>query len=230
MDGNNEYRDTLQDEQSDDGLGENIYYLQEKSWTETFTWRSLMLTEHGIYLSSVIESRPEVFVRKVDERSFFVKRMVLSWPMVTALVLDDGVLQIEWFDPVKGKSRRSRMKLEEPAEALNVAAIIASKKGWRSHSRPSTLWRGLLTHGVGLSMVVAFTWLLLNDAARIEAGMEPDFSGRRIAAQVFFWNTAGWLGTTGVWVAGAVAMAAVLVLTVRWYRGRQPAVVWREMP
>jgi hypothetical protein len=44
MDGNNEYRDTLQDEQSDDGLGENIYYLQEKSWTETFTWRSLMLT------------------------------------------------------------------------------------------------------------------------------------------------------------------------------------------
>jgi hypothetical protein len=217
------------EEHADDGLGWHIYDLKETSSTETFKWRSIMLMEQGIYLSSVSESRPEVFVRKVNERAFLEKRVVLPWPMLSELMIDDGVMQIEWFNTEKGSSVRSRLKFEESEEALNVAAIVASKKGWGAYSNPSTVWRGLLSHGVGLLLVAGLTWLLLNDASDIEQGVVPDFSGRRVATKVFFWKVAGWLGTTGIWVVGSVAMVTMIVLTIRWYRGRQAATVWRKM-
>lgn len=217
-----------QEDAADDGLSSYIYRLSEKSWTETFKWRSLMLMPDGVYLSSVKEARSKDFERKVNERSFFEKRVTIPWSMLTEMVIDDGVVQFNWFDRAKGKDARSRMKFEDAEDAENVVAIVAGKMEWVSHFREGTLWRGLLSRVFGLLLTAGFTWLLLSDAHDIEQGLEPVATGRRAATKLFLWKLAGWLGPVGIWVAGSTVMLVIIGKAIQWYRGRQPAAVWRK--
>lgn len=225
-----EQEDEDQEDGTDDGLGSYIYRLSETSSTETFKWKSLLMQESGIFLSSIRESRADVFVRKVSERVLLEKRVVLPWPMLSQLMIDDGVMQIDWFDTVKGKPVRSRLKFQDMDDAKDIAAIVANRKNWNAYSKASTVWRGMLSYAIGLVMSAGLTWLLLNNASKIEQGLLPDVTGRRAATKLFFWKVAGWLGTTGCWVVGILAMGTILALAIRWYRRRQPAMVWRKAP
>ena len=216
------------EDEADDGMGSHIYRLSEKSWTETFTWRSLMVQEAGIFLSSIKESRSADFERKVNERSLFEKRVVIPWAMLAELVMDDGVVQFNWFDRIKGKDVRSRLKFEDQEDAENVVAIVARKKNWEAHAYIGTVWRGLLGRGIGLLLVAGLTWVLLKDAHAIEQGIAPDLEGRRVATKLFFWKVAGWLGVTGIWVTCALVSAVIVSLAVHWYRTRPQARMWRK--
>jgi hypothetical protein len=222
--------DPILDEEgdADDGLGPYLYLLDGSSATETFKWRSLMLKEQGVYLSSIQESRAQEFEERLNDRSFFEKRLFIPWAMLSELTIDDSVVQINWFDLAKGKDAKTRFRFEHEEDATMVVRIMTEKKNWKAHYRSSTVWRGLLSYGLGMLLTAGLTWVLLSDASEIERGIEPILEGRRVATKLLFWKIAGGLGTNGVWVLGSSVMFLMIGSTYRWYRGRQPAIVWRN--
>ena len=213
---------------ADDGLGSYIYLLSEKSWTETFKWRSMMLQEDGIYLSSVKESRSEVFERKVNERAFLEKRLVIPYSMLSELVTDAGVMQLHWFDRNKGKDVRSRFKFQDEEELERAVSILVLKMNWQSYPRAGNVWREFVGRGIGLLLTAMATWMLLRFANALEQGIQPELDSRHKATELFLWKLAGWLGTTGIWITGSLVTLLILVLAVRWFRGRQSATVWHR--
>ena len=205
---------------------EEIIDLNETSWTETFRWRTLMLTDRSILLSSIQRTDRAEFKASVGERSLFTRQREIPHAMLVQLTLDGDVLQFDSVD-TRGRDQRSRVRFNSVEEALAVTEALGTVKGWASFSVPNPAWRLLVGRGVGLLLIGLGMWLLLGDAQRIAAGEAVDLTGRRKATRLAFWKLAEFLGTTGIWLIGGTAVVALILFTAVQWRGRTPRTVWR---
>ena len=210
---------------TDHEAADNIIDLEEKSWTETFRWRRLMLAEHAILLSNLPENDPHKFQAKIGGKwSLIARRRAIPYAMLTRVTRDGLVMQFDWIE--HGKDRKARVKFHHAYASEAVSGTLEELKNWQPYQVRNKALRFLIGRGIGLALVLLGMWLLLDSAQRIPNGEAVDLSGRRKATTLLFWKLAELLGAQGTWIVGGTAALTLVAITFIQWRKRAPLTVW----
>jgi hypothetical protein len=205
----------------------NIIDLEERTWTETFRWRRLMLTERAVLLSDLPENDPRAFEAKIGGRwSLIARRRAIPYAMLTRITRDGHVMQFDWIGE-GGKDRKARVRFKNAHASEAVTGAIEEVKHWQPHQVPNKAVRFLVGRGIVLGLILLVMWLLLVDARHIANGEAIDLSGGHKATTLLLWKLAELLGAQGTWLVGGAGACILVALTFAQWRKREPLTVWR---
>lgn len=202
-----------------------VYRLDTSSMTETLRWKSMMLADGCIHLSSKQHEGPAAFSSSLEKKGLLEGLKSIPIGAMTQLSVSGSMMHVEWLD-ANGKSAKAKARFDNDVDAVAVANAVQDARKWAPKQRGAGKWKAVQGPVIALGIALFLTSTTFGIAQEIEAGGDAETHGRRRWFKQLYVIAADALGSTGTAIVGAVLCAAIIGFIL--YKLRKPPMetVW----